>query len=313
MRAALLFFSCCLAWGQTFDVASIKPSTPPAPGRGPMLFRGPSGGPGTKDPGRINYPFMSLKQLLVNAYDVKIYQISGPGWLDTERFDITATMPPDTTKEQFKVMLQNLLKERFKLAVHRETKELAVYSLVVNKGGPKLKESEGPEPAASDDPPAPPPMPNGPPKIGPDGFPDLPLPAGGRGGLFMMMMPGRARFIARRQTMKDLADRLTFQLSKPVTDATGLTAKYDFTLTFAPENMNGPMGPMPGPVGMGMPAPPPGGGGGRGGDNVFVPEGDPPQNLFGAIQAQLGLKLEAKKGDAEIIVIDHMEKTPTEN
>src|SRR5438477_5528333 len=94
----------------TFDAASVKPAQPPTPdGQGRIMMRGPSGGPGSKDPGRISYPFMSLKNLLMTAYDVKNYQITGPAWLDTERFDITATMPPDTTKEQFRVMLQNLL------------------------------------------------------------------------------------------------------------------------------------------------------------------------------------------------------------
>src|SRR5262249_19239320 len=160
--------------------------------------------------------------------------------------------------------------ERFKLAIHRETKELPIYALVVNKGGPKLKESEAAAPGSGDDaPPPPPPLPSQP-KIGPDGFPMLPLPGGGRGGLFMMMMPGRARFVAQKQTMTDLANRLASQLNRPVTDATGLTAKYDFTLTFSPEGMNGPMGPM-GPMGAMAAVPPPGvppQGGGRGTDNV---------------------------------------------
>src|SRR5262245_31056417 len=194
IRITLAALSCFVAFSQTvdkslsFDVASVKPATPPTPnGRGMVMFRGPTGGPGTKDPGRISYPFMTLKNLLMTAYDVKNFQISGPSWMDTERYDINATMPPDTTKEQFRVMLQNLLAERFKIAVHRETKELPMYSLVVNKGGPKLKESD-PAPANSEanDAATPPPQPPSQPKIGPDGFPILPLPAGGRGGLFMI-------------------------------------------------------------------------------------------------------------------------------
>src|SRR6266545_4405126 len=138
MRTTLVAIICFIAGGQTpdksltFEVATVKPAVPPTPnGRGMVFFRGPSGGPGTKDPGRIDYPNMSLKNLLMNAYDVKNFQITGPSWLDTERFDITATLPPQTTKEQFHVMLQNLLAERFKLAVHRETKELPSYTLTV--------------------------------------------------------------------------------------------------------------------------------------------------------------------------------------
>ena len=201
------------------------------------------GGPGTSDPGRIRYNFMSLKTLLMNAYDVKGFQISGPTWLDSERFDIQATMPPETTKEQLRVMLQNLLAERFALKVHHETKELPMYSLVVAKSGPKMKESapeeapkEGAEPA-----PLPPPPQPGQIKMGADGFPILPNIAGGRGGIFMMMMPNRARLMGNKQTMKDLATRLSDMLSKPVIDMTELTAKYDFTLTYSPEGMNSGM------------------------------------------------------------------------
>src|SRR5205823_2257218 len=134
--------------------------------------------------------------------------------------------------EQFRVMMQNLLAERFKLTIHRETKELPSYTLTVGKGGPKMKESAPPAATSETDGPPPlPPPPPGPPKMGPDGFPVLPSAISSRPGLFMMMMPGRARMMAQQQTMTDLANRLTGQLNRPVIDATGLTAKYDFTLT----------------------------------------------------------------------------------
>ena len=99
------------------------------------------GGPGSPDPGQITYSNVSLKQVLTNAYGIKSYQVSGPKWLDSERFDIVAKIAMGATKEQFQMMLQNLLAERFKLAVHHETKELPIYALVVGKGGPKLKET----------------------------------------------------------------------------------------------------------------------------------------------------------------------------
>ncbi|HEV2446776.1 MAG TPA: TIGR03435 family protein [Candidatus Sulfopaludibacter sp.] len=308
-----VMFTGLLAYGQdvdkspTFEVASIKPATPPTPdGRGRIMLQGPSGGPGSKDPGRIHYPFMSLKNLLMNAYDVKNFQIVGPPWLDSERFDITATMPPETTKEQFRVMLQNLLAERFKLAVHHETKELPMYALTVAKSGPKLQEAkETPPPADGDVLPPPPP---GGPKMGADGFPELPPGILGRPGMFNIMMPGRARFVARQQTMQDLAQRLTGQLNRPVADETGLTGKYDFTLTFQPtEGMMGPMGALP-------VAPPPPGGAAGGAPASMAPEGaELPPDIFRAVQSQLGLRLDAKKGSVDVIVIDHMEKAPTEN
>jgi uncharacterized protein (TIGR03435 family) len=307
---ALTAVAYLLAQGQTpdkltFDAAAIKPFTPPTGGRGMIMGRGGRGGPGSSDPGRIHYPASTLKNLLTIAYDVKDFQISGPSFLDTERFDIQATMPPETTKEQFRIMFQNLLAERFKLTLHRETKELPMYSLVVGKNGPKMKESAeiSAEEEAKD--PTPPPLPKGdrPFKIGPDGFPDLPLPSGGRGGMFIMMSPIGARLTAQRQTTQQLAERLSSTLSKPVTDATELKAKYDFTLTYSMEGLNNNMmmlGPGPG-----------GGEGGRGpreGSDI-----EPPQNIFAAIQSQLGLKLEAKKGNVDLLVVDHAEKTPTEN
>jgi uncharacterized protein (TIGR03435 family) len=296
----------------TFDAASIKPWVQPGGGGRMMFFGGGRGGPGSNDPGRISYPVITIKTLLMNAYDVKEYQISGPEWLNTERFVVEATMPPETTKAQFRTMLQNLLAERFKVAVHRETKEMQKYSLVVAKGGPKMKEAaeappeetkkdESKKEDAAPPPPPPPPGGRGPLKIGPDGFPILPGMGGGRGGLFMMMTPIGTRLMAQKQSMQDLVERLSNLLSKPVTDETALKGKFDFTLTFSMDGLNN---------GMTLMAPPPGEGGrGRG----EMPDVEPPQNLFAAIQSQIGLKLDPKKGPVELIVVDHAEKTPTEN
>jgi uncharacterized protein (TIGR03435 family) len=149
----LVLFALCLP-GQivdqslTFDVASVKPADFPKPDRqGRIMMSPPTGGPGTKDPGRIHYPFISMRILIMTAYDVKTFQVQGPTWLDSARFEINATMSPDTTTEQFHAMLRNLLAERFRLSIHRDTKELPMYSLTVARNGPKLKESEpGPPP-----------------------------------------------------------------------------------------------------------------------------------------------------------------------
>jgi uncharacterized protein (TIGR03435 family) len=232
-----------------------------------------------------------MKYLLMAAYDVKVFQIAGPAWLDTERFEIDATMPSDTTQEQFRVMLQNLLAERFKLTAHRETRELPMYLLVVARNGPKMKESAE-TPALKIDDNLPSPNMPAPPKIGADGFPILlPRPPGFPIG--MIMMNGRARLDAQHNTMQELAERLTSLTSRPVIDATALQAKYDFTLTYLPEGA-----PPPAPAGSGTPT---------------VPEAEPLPDVFGAVQAQLGLKLEPKKGPMEMIVVDHVEKTPTGN
>ena len=127
-----------VARAQEFEAASVKPSPPPTQG---MIRIGQRGGPGSPDPERINYTNTSLKDVLATAYDLKRTQIFGPDWLDSERFDITATMAPGTTKAQFGVMLQKLLADRFKLTVHREKKELPAFVLTVSKKGLKMKES----------------------------------------------------------------------------------------------------------------------------------------------------------------------------
>jgi uncharacterized protein (TIGR03435 family) len=314
IMAGVAILTCALTPGQTpdktltFDAATIKPFVPPTGGK-MIMGRGGRGGPGSSDPGRIHYAITTLKMLLTLAYDVKDYQISGPSFLDSERFDVQATMPPETTKEQFRIMLQNLLAERFKVTVHRETKELPMYSMVVGKGGPKMKESTeiSAEEAAKD--PTMPQMPVSPGAIkrGPDGFPDLPLPSGGRGGLFMIRTPWGSRLVGQRQTMQELAERLSSILTKPVTDATALKQKFDFTLTYSMDGLNDEMmllGPPP--------PPPPPAGGGRGA-TADTPDFEPPVNIFAAVQSQLGLKLDPKKGPVELVVVDHAEKTPTEN
>jgi uncharacterized protein (TIGR03435 family) len=270
----------------------------------------------------------------MNAYNVKGYQITGPKWLDSERFDIVAKVPKGATKEEARVMLQNLLAERFKLSLHRETKELPVYGLVVGKNGSKLKESadQGPDPAAAAAPapgapsgnsgpsafapPPPPPPANGPgtsfgagggapPRIsvGADGQIKLP-PGMGKGGMMMMMSAGRMHMVGNGQPVSALVEAIANQMGRPVVDETGLKAKYDFDLDFAPEGMMGPMGMMP--------PPPSHDGGGGGGPIAGSPDGAGP-SLTTALKEQLGLQLESKKGQVDMLIIDRLEKTPIEN
>ena len=304
MRAGLALLTACAAFPQTFEVASIKPAAPMTAGR--IMVR-MAGGPGTPDPGQITYTNVTLKNVMTTAYNVKGYQISGPAWFESERFDITAKIAPNTSKEQFQVMLQNLLAERFKLTLHHQTKDLPMYALTVAKGGPKMKESEDDPNAAA---------PGGPnagggagggafvrPTIGKDGMPELPKGAAGR-GMIMMGMNGRTRMAANGQTTSQLAETLSNQLARPVTDMTGLTKKYDYTLDFAPDE---------GQISMmkGMAMPPPGEGGGAG--PAPSADGNNGPSLFSAVQDQLGLKLEARKGQVDMLIIDTLEKVPTEN
>jgi len=289
----LLVFTAGAAFGQSteapvaFEVASIKASPPPD-GRGMRV--GGTGGPGSKDPGRWTVQNMSLSNLITQAYDLKRYQYSGPAWLDTERFDITAKVPEGATREQFRMMIQNMLAERFKLTIHREKKEMTGYDLVVAKNGPKLKETVEVPPTESPRP-AGPPL-SGPPKLDQDGFPELPP---GQGSM-MIMMNGRARSRQNGQTTEQLANMLANQVGKPVTDATGLKGKYDYTLSWA----------AGGPVRVGGPE-------AGGGPLGAMSDADSGPTIFSAIQEQLGLRLEQKKTTVEMVVVDKIEKAPTEN
>ncbi|SPE39623.1 conserved hypothetical protein [Candidatus Sulfopaludibacter sp. SbA3] len=264
-----------LAYGQTFDAASVKPATPM---RGPRVD--PTGGPGSKDPGRIHYPAISLQYLLMNAYDVNSFQLQGPNWLDTEHFDVDATLQPHTTKAQFRTMLQNLLAERFKLATHSETKDVPGYSLII-KSKLKMKESAGPPAPPNDGAPAAL-------KLGPDRYF---VPPDRQGVFFQLTGMSSARSTFRQVTMAELAATLQNQLKSPVVDATGLTANYDFVLTYATEGLYLGSGRMPE---------------GPGGE-------ESPPDISSALSEQLGLKLESKKVSAQVVVIDHIEKTPIGN
>lgn len=278
-----------------FEVASVKASPPPD-GRGMRV--GCNGGPGSKDPGRITCTNMNLANLVTMAYGIAHYLLSGLSPADSERFEIAAKLPEGATKDQVKLMWQNLLAERFKLTVHHENKEISGYELVVAKGGLKVKESAPPPPATDDVASPAPPRPDGPPKfqLDKDGFPDLPA---GRGAS-MIMMNGKARWRASDETMEQLASMLGAQLGQPVKDATGLKGKYDFTLSWANESFGGGRGSaVAGPEG-GAPA-------------AAFAEPDNGPTLLQAIQSQLGVKLEQKKTPVEILVVDHVEKVPTEN
>jgi uncharacterized protein (TIGR03435 family) len=191
-------------------------------------------------------------------------------------------------------MLLNLLKERFHLTFHREKKEFDMYTLVVAKGGSKLKE------AAPPDGPLPPPPQLGtravPAPVDRDGFPQLPA---GRSNAQGQTKNGVMRMTFRMSTPQALLSFLQFNLgnSRSV-DQTGLTGKYDFTLEFSQAGLPGPGGRG------GLTAGPAGAG-----EEV----GDPAPDLFTAVEKQLGLKLEKSKTQLDVVVVDHMDKEPTAN
>ena len=268
VKITIFALTCFIAYGQTFEAASIKPATPLGPA-GMRVDR--TGGPGTPDPGTYRCQNCPLSWVLTEAYHVKDFEFSAPDWVNNLRFDFAAKLPESgASKEEFRKMLQYLLVERFQLAVHREKKDAQVYELTVAKAGPKFHESK-PDQAGSEEA-------TGPPKRDADGFPVL------AGSMTMAMVPGHARLRSQDRDIAWFTDMLSGQLRAPVIDATGLKGKYDFVVSWAfADNSNG------------------------------VAAESPQDALIIAVQSQLGLKLEHKKGQIDMLIVDHMEKKPTEN
>jgi len=300
-------------WAQApteFVAASIKPAAPMEIGR---MMIGMRGGPGTPSPGQMTFTNVSLADIVQRAYDVKSYQVSGPDWMSSARFDLSAKVPAGATKAQSNVMLQNLLADRFKLVLHHSTKESSIYALLVAKGGPKLKESakESTDDAVAASQPGGEGM-DGPGRgmRGKDGRPQLP-PGTPKGtpmiiGEGQMMAPGgKTRMISNGVTIAEFVNRLARQLDRPVMDMTGLGGRYDIILDFAidPSIMQARMAAMGG----GPPL--------QGTDSPESTAQDPSgaATIFSALKEQLGLRLEARKGPVDLLVIDSVQKTPTEN
>jgi len=100
------------------------------------------GGPGSDDPGLFTCENCAVAGLITRAFDIRDYQLSGPDWMRSTRFNVSAKIAAGTTKEQFLLMIQNLLAERFQMKFHRDQKEMPVLNLVVAKNGPKFRESK---------------------------------------------------------------------------------------------------------------------------------------------------------------------------
>jgi uncharacterized protein (TIGR03435 family) len=253
-----------------FEAASLKPAAPQT-GHFPAAPAS-KGGPGTPDPALFRCTNCNLAFLITRAYDLQRYQLPGQPSLPDQTFDLTAKIPEGTTAEQFATMLQNLLKDRFNLATHFETKQVQGYELVVAKNGPPMK------PVAANAPAQPP----------ADDWHS-------RRGL--MFFNGQGTWRGDHQTTADLARMISTQLMKPVEDHTNLTGAYDITLTWTDDGAHAATHPAGG-YGGGF-----NGGHDHGADTTAGP------TLIGALQSQLGLKLESKRATAQILIVDHADKT----
>jgi uncharacterized protein (TIGR03435 family) len=263
----------------SFEAASVKP----APLAGPVSC---SGGPGTSDPGLWTCSNVPLAFLISNAYGFQAYQFPPHAPCCQARVDINARVPKGASKEQFQLMLQNLLVERFEFAFHYKQNEMAIYELGVDEKGLKLKRSAVGAHAPEQDPWTPPKF-----TMGRDGYPVF---APGEAGL--QGLGGHYRWVGFNLSTQEIAKTLAFQLGRPVVDATGLQDKYDVDMTWAIDaawllESSG-----------------------RADLAAEMPDAGPSgPSLMRAVQDQLGLKLISKKGLGEIVVVDRVESVPTAN
>jgi uncharacterized protein (TIGR03435 family) len=230
-----------LGFGQQFEVVSIRPNNS-------LSYSSHS----RTDQGMMTGVNVTLRSLVLRAYGIKDYQLEGPDWLRSERFDISAKIPDSVSshsgdREQYRAdfesMMQSMLVERFRLAVHRERKTMGVYGLVVSKGGIKFREA----------------------------------PPGGRSS----SNSNNTHYTGSGVSMQEFAAFLSQNTDAPVLDFTGLKGVYDLKLDWQgrEEQTDAPAGP----------------------------------GIAEAVEDQLGLRMERRKAPVEILAVDHIEKTPTEN
>lgn len=197
---ALFLLAAVLVYGQEFEVASIKPSSQSAQGQ--------TGAGLHIDGAMASYSALSLKLYLGMAYSLKNYQISAPDWMTSERWDIRAKLPDGSDPKQIPEMLRALLRDRFQMKMHRETKELPVYGLMIGKGELKLRESPadpsvGGEPSARSV------------NVGASGSSGGTTVTYGNGSYFTL---GDNKFEGKRLPMSIMADALARFADRPVVD-----------------------------------------------------------------------------------------------
>jgi len=261
------------ATGQpSFDVASVKPNKSDT---NFSISRQPADG-------RYSATHAELRAIIALANQLRPNRIvAAPEWnrVLSEHFDVEAKAEGNPSKDQMFLMLQSLLASRFKLAAHRETRELPVYALVLVKAGkfgPQLKPHSNDAKCA--DPAGPPPPPPGPGEAMPAFC----------GGFLLSGQSGGFRETGNNVDMNAFALALGDVLDRPVIDRTGLTQLFDISYESAFDV--------------------------RGGKIDTTSSSDPsgPPSIFTALQEQLGLKLEATKAPVDVLVIDHVEE-PTPN
>jgi uncharacterized protein (TIGR03435 family) len=300
-RAGLIsLFASSLALAQTpaFEVASIRPVSAPRPpspdDEGVFCPFGCRFGSRLKVVGlRVDIAFMALDELIVRAYRLKAHQLLGPDWMRDQKFDILANIPTGASPAQVPEMLQALLADRFKLTAHRETRDQPVYALLVDKSGSKLKAStQASIPNAPGD--RTPNSPQGPVNVRDIGG-EVMVTSGPWGPMKMRLESKGPAIDLLGVTMPLFADVLTQFMDRPVIDMTNLKGAYEVSLL--PDDMLPFLAKHP-PV-----AP---------NDDGKASDPTGSSTIFKSME-KVGLKLERTKAPIETLVIDRLEKLPTEN
>jgi len=256
-----------------FETVSVSLSPPIRPaGRFEMIC-----GPEAAEPTRITFRNCRLAQVIAVAFDFPEDHIRQPEWADSTLIDLNATTPRGTTPEQYRAMLRGLLATRFHLVAHRETASVDIYELVQARGGHKLKPPTGPA--------------QGPPneeefkslQEGADGLPIFPPLR-----TMLVSTSQKTRAQAVDESLHRLRAILSTEVGAFVEDATGLTGRFDYSLTWTPSKP--PRGLPPG---------------------VTWPRPGASPFMLVAVEEQLGLRVQKRTVEVRTLVVDSLDKTPS--
>jgi len=288
-----LFMSGCLSIQasdspKTFEVASVKRAQASS-GVSPSI----RGGPGSSIPGEFIATNVSLKDLLLTAFELNAYQLAGPPWLAVEHYEVIAKVTPGTSKKDCQLMQQALLVERFGLKFHRGVREITGMALTVDKGGPKIKDVSNDDISRDHSGQGTPKAPTGPAIIGKDGL--------------LVVAPGETRvswykggltdgIIAANAPIGRVATVLSQLLKMEVIDQTGLAGKYTFRFDFLrPDRDPQTLRDVNGRPASDMLS------------NINVAD------LFTSVREHLGLRLIRQKMQINMLYIDYADKIPVDN
>jgi uncharacterized protein (TIGR03435 family) len=284
---ALSVFASVAAFAQApparleFEVASVRPSPESRPEQVTVGLR--------MDGSQARIAFFAMRDYVGMAYRVKTYQVSGPDWIATERFDVNAKLPPGANASQIPEMLQAFLADRFQLKIHHEKKDLPVYALIAGKGPLKLKETANAAAA-------------GEPKAAVNV-----AATGSAAGVSANLGDGsyytfaNNKFEAGKISMDALAALLERFVDRPILNLTEIKGMYDLTLNVTPEDYQAML--IRAAVNSGVVLPP---------QVLRLMDAGSAGSLFDSLQQQ-GLKLDARKAPLDLVVIDQVLKSPTEN